>query len=174
MTTTYENQTNTDTMAALAASDPTESVATYEIDPDTFTIAEAWSSSPLEVPDENRYDVAQEETTDERKRDTERAKLFAVLAAGIIGGATVGAVLFGSIEPAKPTFIVPNSGVSTSPMPSRRPRRAARVCGAETGRRRPGAEAGRSGACTETRCAHTGSGSPGAQCRRSTRAHRPS
>jgi hypothetical protein len=119
MTTTFENQTNTETIAALAEGDPTESVAIYETDPSTYTIAEAWMSSALGEPDEDiRYDFAAAQSDDRQGSTAGRAKLFAVLASGIIGGATLGAVLFGSIEPANPTFIVPNSGVSTSPLPA--------------------------------------------------------
>jgi hypothetical protein len=118
MTTTYETSPTDNTIAGLWVTDPTEAVPVYDTDSSTHTIAEAWSSSPLDAFGEDGYDAPQDETPDERRRDSERAKLFAVLAAGIIGGATVGAVLFGSIEPAMPTFIVPDSGVSTSPMPS--------------------------------------------------------
>jgi hypothetical protein len=110
MTTTYEPDLSTGTIAAPAAGEP-----------DAYTIAQAWMSSPLgEVDGEIGDGFAATEVIQQPRpqRRPSRAPLFAVLAAGVIGGAALGAVLFGSIEPGKPTVVVPGSGVSTSPFPA--------------------------------------------------------
>ena len=108
MTTTYDT-------------DSTESVSTayYDTDPNTHTVAAAWASSPLGEPDgEVRYgfaatgagepDVAVHEPTPLATR----AMLVAALVSGIVGGATLGAVLFGYADPAQPTVVVPGSGAA--------------------------------------------------------------
>lgn len=105
MTTTYDSEFSTETIAAPQ----------YD-DPDTYTIAEAWASSPLDEIDDD-YDPAAD-TADDRDPAGSRAKLFAALAAGIIGGATLGAVLFGDRAVAPPTVVVPGFGVSTTDMPT--------------------------------------------------------
>jgi hypothetical protein len=107
MTTTYDAEPTCDTIAAA-----------YYDDPDTYTIAEAWMSSPLgELGREIRQDFTYPTTSDERGRAGSRAKLFAALAAGIIGGATLGAVLFGYRDLTPPTVVVPGFGVSTEQLP---------------------------------------------------------
>ena len=58
------------------------------------------------------------DTADDRDPAGSRAKLFAALAAGIIGGATLGAVLFGYRAVAPPTVVVPGFGVSTEQLPA--------------------------------------------------------
>jgi hypothetical protein len=103
MTTTYDPEFGTETIAA----------AQYD-DPDTYTVAEAWASSPLDDTD----GFAARDTTDDRDPAGSRAKLFAALAAGIIGGATLGAVLFGYRAVAPPTVVVPGFGVSTEQLPA--------------------------------------------------------
>ena len=106
MTTTYDTEFSTETIAAPQ----------YD-DPDLYTIAEAWASSPLgEMGDD--HDAAAD-TADDRDPAGSRAKLFAALAAGIvIGGATLGAVLFGYRAVAPPTVVVPGFGVSTEQLPA--------------------------------------------------------
>lgn len=111
MTTTYDTEFTTETLAAVR----------YD-DANTYTVAEAWSSSPLgELDGVITADFTAPEAEDESDSVAARAKLFAALAAGVIGGATLGAVLFGWAEPAKPVLIVPDSGVSTSPLPTAAP-----------------------------------------------------
>jgi hypothetical protein len=113
MTTTYDTELNADTVAAPAVSEPTESLYACYDDADTYTISAAWASSPLGEPDDqinDRFDAV-----DEPKSPTSRAALAAALAAGIIGGATLGAVLFGYADPGRPTFVVPWGAVKTSP-----------------------------------------------------------
>lgn len=108
MTTIYDADTTSDTVAAPV----------YYDDPDTYTIAEAWMSSPLGELDGDRG-YAEADTTDDRdRRDGSRGKLFAAVAAGVIGGATLGAVLFGYRPVAPPTVVVPGFGVSTEQLPS--------------------------------------------------------
>lgn len=99
---TYDTEFSTETIAAPL----------YD-DPDTYTIAEAWASSPLDAIDDTAADNA-----DDRGPAASRAKLFAALTAGIIGGATLGAVLFGYKPVGPPTVVVPGFGVSTSDMPA--------------------------------------------------------
>jgi hypothetical protein len=116
MTTTYDTELNADTVAAPAVSEPTESLYACYDDPDTYTISAAWASSPLGEPDDEISDGLETiEAVDEPKPPTNRAALAAALAAGIIGGATLGAVLFGYTEPGQPTFVVPWGAVKTSP-----------------------------------------------------------
>ena len=116
MTTTYDTELNRDTVAAPAVSEPTESHYTCYDDPDTYTISAAWASSPLGEPDDNINDSFEAiEAVDEPKSPTSRAALAAALAAGIIGGATLGAVLFGYADPGQPSFVVPWGAVKTSP-----------------------------------------------------------
>ena len=152
MTTTYDTELNSDTVAAPAVSEPTESLYACYDDPDTYTISAAWASSPLGEPDDEISDSFEAiEAVDEPKPPTSRAALAAALAAGIIGGATLGAVLFGYADPGQPSFVVPWGAVKTSPSqeiatPSSPP---APPKPAGTGSR---AEACRAGASAETRC----------------------
>ncbi len=105
MTTTSNADPNTETIAA-----------TLYDDRDTYTLAEAWVSSPLgELDAQSRDDFAATEAVEQPRRSLSRGPLFALLASGIIGGATLGAVLFGSPDPSQPTFVVPWSAVKTSP-----------------------------------------------------------
>jgi hypothetical protein len=108
MTTTYDAEATCDTIAAG-----------YYDDPDTYTIAEAWMSSPLGGLDDDITEVyTRTDPDDDRDRGGSRGKLFAAVAAGIIGGATLGAVLFGYRPVAPPTVVVPGFGVSTEQLPS--------------------------------------------------------
>jgi len=105
MTITYDAEFGTETIAA----------AHYD-DPDTYTVAEARASSPLDdMGGEHVFAVA--DAADDRDPAGSRAKLFAALTAGIIGGATLGAVLFGYRPVAPPTVVVPGFGVSTEQLP---------------------------------------------------------
>jgi hypothetical protein len=107
MTITYDAEPTCDTIAAA-----------YYDDPDTYTIAEAWMSSPLgELDGEIGEEFRNTDTSDDRDRAGSRAKLFAALATGIIGGATLGAVLFGYRDIAPQTVVVPGFGVSTQQLP---------------------------------------------------------
>ena len=116
MTTTYDAELDSDTVAAPAVSEPTEELYACYDDPDAYTISAAWASSPLGEPDDDINDSFETiEAVDEPKPATNRAALAAALAAGIIGGATLGAVLFGYADPAQPTFVVPWGAVKTSP-----------------------------------------------------------
>ncbi len=106
MTTTYDTEFNTETIASPQ----------YD-QPDTYTVAEAWASSLLgEMGDD--YDAVVADTADDRNPAGSRAKLFAALASGIIGGATLGAVLFGYKAVNPPTVVVPGFGVSTEQLPA--------------------------------------------------------
>ena len=116
MTTTYDTELNSDTVAAPAVSEPTESLYACYDDPDNYTISAAWASSPLGEPDDKINDSFEAiEAVDEPKSPTSRAALAAALAAGIIGGATLGAVLFGYADPGQPSIVVPWAAVKTSP-----------------------------------------------------------
>jgi hypothetical protein len=107
MTTTYDAESTCDTIAAV-----------YYDDPDTYTIAEAWMSSPLGKLDDDITDAyVSADPVDDRDRGGSRGKLFAAVAAGIIGGATLGAVLFGYRPVVPPTVVVPGFGVSTEQLP---------------------------------------------------------
>jgi hypothetical protein len=97
MTTTYD-------------SDQTAALNTY----DDETIVAAWSSSDLGELDDH---FTQADAGENDAPTLGRAKLFAALAAGVIGGATVGAVLFG-YQAAPPTAVVPGFGVSTTAIPA--------------------------------------------------------
>ena len=116
MTTTYDTELNSDTVAAPAVSAPTESLYACYADPDTYTISAAWASSPFGEPDDEISDSFEAiEAVDEPKPPTSRAALAAALAAGVIGGATLGAMLFGYADPGQPTVVVPWAAVKTSP-----------------------------------------------------------
>ena len=109
MTTTYEQ---TESAPVLHDTDPTEVVSAYD---DPQTVIAAWSSSALGELDGELTDGVI--GAREREPAAARAKLFAALAAGIIGGATLGAVLFGYRDVAPPTVVVPGFGVSTEQLP---------------------------------------------------------
>jgi hypothetical protein len=111
MTTTYDVE-QTESAPAFHDTDPTEVVSTYD---DPQTVIAAWSSSTLGELDGELTDGITE--TREREPAAARAKLFAAVAAGIIGGATLGAVLFGYRDVAPPTVVVPGFGVSTEQLP---------------------------------------------------------
>jgi hypothetical protein len=98
-------------MTTAYTADQTETLNTCD---DAATIIAAWSSSDLGELD-NHFTAMQDDRTDEPTAG--RAKLFAALAAGVIGGATVGAVLFG-YQAGPPTAVVPGFGVSTSAIPA--------------------------------------------------------
>lgn len=152
MTTTYDTELNSDTVAAPAVSEPTESLYACYDDPDTYTISAAWASSPLGEPDDeisDRFETI--EAVGEPKPPTNRAALAAALAASIIGGATLGAVLFGYADSSQPTLVVPWGAVKTSlsqavltppSSPQGQPKRG-NYCRAETCR---------ASASTETHC----------------------
>ena len=118
MTTTYDVE-QTESAPVFHDADPTEVVSAYD---DPQTVIAAWSSSALGELDGELTDGFTE--TRERQPAAARAKLFAAVAAGIIGGATLGAVLFGYRDIAPPTVVVPGFGVSTEQLPGSRPRRA--------------------------------------------------
>jgi hypothetical protein len=103
---------------------------TYDADPNTQTIAAAWASSPLGQPErELRYGFATAEPAelDEPKSPAKRAILAAALAAGVIGGAVLGVTLFDFGDSSQPMVIekgaVPGHAVvvgpnGTAPAPS--------------------------------------------------------
>lgn len=111
MTTTYDVE-QTESAPIFHDTDPTEVVSAYD---DPQTVIAAWSSSELGELDGELTDGIIEAR--EREPAAARAKLFAALAAGIIGGATLGAVLFGYRDVSPPTVIVPGFGVSTQQLP---------------------------------------------------------
>ena len=111
MTTTYDVE-QTESAPVFHDTDPTEVVSAYD---DPQTVIAAWSSSALGELDGELTDGVTEAR--EREPAAARAKLFAALAAGIIGGATLGAVLFGYRDVAPPTVVVPGFGVSTEQLP---------------------------------------------------------
>ena len=111
MTTTYDVE-QTESAPVFHDTDPTEVVSAYD---DPQTVIAAWSSSALGELDGELTDGFTE--TRERQPAAARAKLFAAVAAGIIGGATLGAVLFGYRDIAPPTVVVPGFGVSTEQLP---------------------------------------------------------
>jgi hypothetical protein len=121
MSTAFASTTQTQATTQTLAS------ARYD-DSDPYTIAEAWSATPLEQFDRPlpvafaespaADDAYQVEPAPEPDPTLARAKLFGALAAGVIGGATVGAVLFGWAEPAQSTVIAPESSVVVSSLPS--------------------------------------------------------
>jgi hypothetical protein len=83
---------------------------TYETDPNTQTIAAAWASSPLAQPErEVRYGFATAGPTesDEPKSPAKRAILGAALASGVIGGAVLGVMLFDYTDSSQPTVVAP-------------------------------------------------------------------
>jgi hypothetical protein len=85
----------------------------YETDSSTQTIAAAWASSALGQPErEVRYGFApgpDESATDDHPSDAKRAVLAAALACGVIGGASLGVMLFDYTDAAQPSFVVPRS-----------------------------------------------------------------
>ena len=148
MTTTYDVE-QTESAPVFHDADPTEVVSAYD---DPQTVIAAWSSSALGELDGELTDGFTEAR--ERQPAAARAKLFAAVAAGIIGGATLGAVLFGYRDVAPPTVVVPGFGVSTEQLPGRVDHaKHDHPCAADAGRcTGSGAEAGREGCCTESGC----------------------
>jgi hypothetical protein len=95
---------------------------TYDADPNTQTIAAAWASSPLGQPErEVRYGFATAEPaeSDEPKSPAKRAILAAALASGVIGGAVLGVALFDFGDSSHPTVVeqgsVPGHAVVVGP-----------------------------------------------------------
>jgi len=81
---------------------------TYDADPNTQTVAAAWASSPLGQPErEVRYGFAADMPvqSDEPKSPAKRAILAAALAAGVVGGAVLGVALFDFGDSSLPTVV---------------------------------------------------------------------
>ena len=147
MTTTYDVE-QTESAPVFHDTDPTEVVSAYD---DPQTVIAAWSSSALGELDGELTDGITEAR--EREPAAARAKLFAAVAAGIIGGATLGAVLFGYRDVAPPTVVVPGFGVSTEQLPGESTTPSTTHAAADAGRcTGSGAETGREGCCTESGC----------------------
>ena len=85
---------------------------TYDVDPNTNTIAAAWASSELGEPDDDcrGFAAADEiEPVDDETPTTKWALLAAALAVGIIGGAGLGMVL--DYDDQSGTTVIPGSDV---------------------------------------------------------------
>ncbi len=85
---------------------------TYDTDPNTQTIAVAWASSPLGQPEsEVRYGFATTGPVIPSEEDptAKRVMLAAALACVIAAGALVGAMFFANTDSAQPTVVVPGS-----------------------------------------------------------------
>jgi hypothetical protein len=93
---------------------------TYDTDPNTQTIAVAWASSPLGQPErEVRYDFATTSPTEpvtafEVQPTVARVMIAAGLACGIAAAALVGVMFFADTDSAQPTVVVPGSGAGHS------------------------------------------------------------
>jgi hypothetical protein len=86
----------------------------FDTDSSTQTIAAAWASSPLGQPErEVRYGFAPTGTTEsvtvKPTSDRKRAPLVAALASGVIAGATLGVMLFDYTDATRPAVVVPRS-----------------------------------------------------------------
>lgn len=87
----------------------------FDTDPNTQTVAAAWASSPLGQPErEVRFGFAPTGPTeafadDEPRPDRKNAILAAALAAGVIAGSGIGVMLLDHTEPGQPTVVVPRS-----------------------------------------------------------------
>jgi hypothetical protein len=86
---------------------------TYDTDPNTHTIAAAWASSSLGQPDrEVRYGFATTGSTDsvtasEEEPTARRVMVAAGLACGIAAGALLGVMLFTYTDLSQPTVVAP-------------------------------------------------------------------
>jgi hypothetical protein len=86
---------------------------TYDTDPNTHTIAAAWASSSLGQPDrEVRYGFATTGSTDsvtasEEEPTARRVMVAAGLACGIAAGALLGVMLFAYTDSSQPTVVAP-------------------------------------------------------------------
>ena len=93
---------------------------TYDTDPNTQTIAVAWASSPLGQPErEVRYGFATTSPTEpvtafEVQPTVARVMIAAGLACGIAAAALVGVMFFADTDSAQPTVVVPRSGAGLS------------------------------------------------------------
>jgi hypothetical protein len=93
---------------------------TYDTDPNTQTIAVAWASSPLGQPErEVRYGFATTSPTEpvtafEVQPTVARVMIAAGLACGIAAAALVGVMFFADTDSAQPTVVVPGSGAGLS------------------------------------------------------------
>jgi len=88
----------------------------FDTDPNTQTIAAAWASSPLGDPVSGPTDLWETTgpteavaPTDHPQPGAKRAILAAALASGVIGGAAFGVMLFDYTDSAQPTIVVPRS-----------------------------------------------------------------
>lgn len=87
----------------------------FDTDPNTQTVAAAWASSPLGQPErEVRFGFAPTGPTeavadDEPRPDRKKAILAAALGAGVIAGSGIGVMLFDYTDSAQPTVVVPRS-----------------------------------------------------------------
>ena len=85
----------------------------FDTDPNTQTVAAAWASSPLGQPErEVRYGFAAPDSDDSpagESFDAKRAVIAAALASGVIAGSALGVMLFDFSEAAAPTVVVPRS-----------------------------------------------------------------
>lgn len=87
----------------------------FDTDPNTQTVAAAWASSPLGQPErEARFGFAPTGPTDvfaddEPRQDRKKAILAAALAAGVIAGSGIGVMLFDYTDPGQPIVVVPQS-----------------------------------------------------------------
>jgi hypothetical protein len=85
----------------------------YDTDPNTQTIAAAWASSELGQPDsEVRYgfaatDPTESVTTSEEEPTARRVMVAAGLACGVAAGALVGVMLFYATDSPQPTVVAP-------------------------------------------------------------------
>jgi hypothetical protein len=108
---------------------------TYDTDPNTQTIAVAWASSPLgQTEREVRYGFATTSPTEpvtafEVQPTAERVMIAAGLACGIAAAALVGVMFFADTDSAQPTGPVPGSGAGLS---------APETSGASSSNRLPG------------------------------------
>lgn len=88
---------------------------TYDTDPNTQTIAVAWASSPLGQPErEVRYGFAttgptEPVTASEEQPTAERVMIAAGLACGIAAAALAGVMFFAYTDSAQPAVVVPGS-----------------------------------------------------------------
>jgi hypothetical protein len=93
---------------------------TYDTEPNTQTIAVAWASSPLGQPErEVRYGFATTSPTEpvtafEVQPTAERVMIAAGLACASAAAALVGVMFFVDTDSAQPTVVVPGSGAGLS------------------------------------------------------------
>ena len=93
---------------------------TYDTDPNTQTIAVAWASSPLGQPEREIRDgfattsPTEPVTAFEVQPTVARVMIAAGLACGIAAAALVGVMFFADTDSAQPTVVVPGSGAGLS------------------------------------------------------------